>query len=286
VDYGREPSFGVFITPWAADAQQTVELAVHAERVGIDLVTFQDHPYQPRFLDAWTLLCYVAARTERVTLAGDVLNLPLRLPAVLASSVASLDRLSGGRVALGLGAGSFWDAVVAVGGPRRTPGEAVDALEEAIGIIRERWNTDAQGGIFREGRYYSAVGAKRGPAPAHDVPIWIGALKPRMLALTGRVGDGWLPSFARLEGGVRALDEGNARIDDAALAAGREPAAIRRLVNLDQTAPGLLAELALEHGVDTFILAGDDPTAMERFAAETAPEVRALIAAGRATLAS
>ena len=92
VDYGREPSFGVFITPWAADPRQTVGLAVHAETVGLDLVTFQDHPYQPRFLDAWTLLSYVAARTERVTLAGDVLNLPLRLPAVLASSVASLDR--------------------------------------------------------------------------------------------------------------------------------------------------------------------------------------------------
>ena len=70
MDYGREPSFGVFITPWAAEPQQTVELAVHAERVGLDLVTFQDHPYQPRFLDAWTLLSYVAARTERVTLAA------------------------------------------------------------------------------------------------------------------------------------------------------------------------------------------------------------------------
>ena len=166
VDYGREPSFGVFITPWAADPQQTVGLAVHAERVGLDLVTFQDHPYQPRFLDTWTLLSYVAARTERVTLAGDVLNLPLRLPAVLASSVASLDRLSGGRVALGLGAGGFWDAIVAVGGTRRTPGEAVDALEEAIGIIRERWDTERpgrhlpRGTVLLGGRSEARAGAR------------------------------------------------------------------------------------------------------------------------------
>ena len=280
MDYGREPTFGVFMTPFAAQPQGTVELAVHAERVGLDLVTVQDHPYQPRFLDTWTLLSYVAARTERVTLAGDVLNLPLRLPAVLASSVASLDLLSGGRVALGLGAGGFWDAIVAVGGPRRTPGEAVDALEEAIGIIRERWDTTAPGGVFRQGKYYSAVGAKRGPAPAHGVPIWIGAYRPRMLALIGRLGDGWLPSLGRYES-LKELDEGHARIDESALAAGRDPASIRRLANLDASDPDFLADLALSHGIDTFLFASDDPTAIERFARGTAPEVRRLIAAGR-----
>ncbi|MEE3921764.1 LLM class flavin-dependent oxidoreductase [Micromonospora sp. BRA006-A] len=67
------------------------------EQVGLDLVTFQDHPYQPGFLDTWTLMSYVAAATERVRLAGNVLNPPLRQPAVLARSVASLDLLTGGR---------------------------------------------------------------------------------------------------------------------------------------------------------------------------------------------
>ncbi len=51
-DYGHELRFGAFLTP-SADA---VELAVLAEAVGLDLVSFQDHPYQPRFLDTWTLL--------------------------------------------------------------------------------------------------------------------------------------------------------------------------------------------------------------------------------------
>jgi alkanesulfonate monooxygenase SsuD/methylene tetrahydromethanopterin reductase-like flavin-dependent oxidoreductase (luciferase family) len=90
-----------------APATRPVELAVLSERVGLDLVTFQDHPYQAAFHDTWTLLTWVAARTERIQLSGNVLNLPLRPPAVLARAAASLDLLSGGRVGLGLGAGGF-----------------------------------------------------------------------------------------------------------------------------------------------------------------------------------
>lgn len=81
------------------------EPSQESERVGLDLVTFSDHPYQPRFLDTWTLLSWVAAQTRSITVCGNVLNLPLRPPAVLARSAASLDLLSGGRFELGLGAG-------------------------------------------------------------------------------------------------------------------------------------------------------------------------------------
>jgi alkanesulfonate monooxygenase SsuD/methylene tetrahydromethanopterin reductase-like flavin-dependent oxidoreductase (luciferase family) len=96
-DYGHPLLFGSFITPTNGPARQPVELAVLAEDLGFDLVTFQDHPYQPAFHDTWTLLAWVAARTERVHVSGNVLNLPLRSPAVLARAAASLDRLSGGR---------------------------------------------------------------------------------------------------------------------------------------------------------------------------------------------
>src|SRR6478735_12583464 len=119
-DYGLPLEFGTFITPGNDPASTAVALAELSERLGYDLVTFQDHPYQPRFLDSWTLISYVAARTDRVRLAGNVLNLPLRQPAVLARSVASLDLLAGGRIALGLGAGGFWDAIEAYGGTRLT----------------------------------------------------------------------------------------------------------------------------------------------------------------------
>ena len=116
-DYGHDVEFGVFITPASQNAETVVALSTLADRAGLDLVSFQDHPYQARFLDAWTLLSFVAARTSRVRLSANVLNLPLRNPAVVARAVASLDILSGGRAELGIGAGAFWDGIEAMGGP-------------------------------------------------------------------------------------------------------------------------------------------------------------------------
>lgn len=114
--YGHELRFGAFITPTNEPPLRPVELAEVADRAGLDVVTFKDHPYQSRFHDTWTLLSYVAARTRRIRIAGNVLNLPLRPPAVLARSAASLDRLSGGRVEMALGAGGFWQPITAMGG--------------------------------------------------------------------------------------------------------------------------------------------------------------------------
>ncbi|MBO3100900.1 LLM class flavin-dependent oxidoreductase [Cellulomonas fengjieae] len=297
-DYGHDLLFGTFTTPSAAGAQQVIDLAVTADRAGLDLVTFQDHPYQPAFLDTWTLLSYVAARTKSVRLSGNVLSLPLRPPAVLARAVASLDRLSGGRIELGLGAGAFWDGIQGMGGRRLTPGQGVDALREAVTLIRDIWDTDTRGGVRLDGRYYQAAGAKRGPAPAHDVDIWLGAYKPRMLALTGEVADGWLPTFEYLDDGLASLPELNARIDDAALAAGRAPQDVRRLMNVMRVefAPsgrGLLAgppalwveqltDLALTHGITAVLIGGDDAVTLERFAAEVVPAVRDQVGLERA----
>ncbi len=190
-DYGQPLSFGSFLTPSAEDPAHVVDLAVVSERAGLDLVTIQDHPYQSRFLDTWTLLTWIAARTSTVTVSPNVANLPLRGPVILARSAASLDRLSGGRVELGLGSGAFWDAVAANGGPRRSAGQAVTALADAIAVIRALWS-DEKGGAKVDGEYYSLSGAKRGPAPAHDLGIWVGAYGSRMLGLTGRLADGWL----------------------------------------------------------------------------------------------
>ena len=142
VDYGHALEFGSFITPSAANPVAPVALAQVSEASGLDLVTFQDHPYQPAFLDTWTLMTFVAARTDRIRIAPNVLNVPLRPPAVVARSAASLDLLSNGRFDLALGAGGFWDAIEAMGGRRLTPGEAVTALEEAIDVIRELWDTE------------------------------------------------------------------------------------------------------------------------------------------------
>ncbi|HEY2509090.1 MAG TPA: LLM class flavin-dependent oxidoreductase [Streptosporangiaceae bacterium] len=296
-DYGHELLFGSFITPDANAPEQVVALAQLAERVGLDLATFQDHPYQPRFLDTWTLMSYVAAATSRIRLSANVLNLPLRQPVVLARSAASLDLLSGGRLELGIGAGGFWDAIEAAGGRRLTPAQSVDALDEAIAIIRAVWAADERSGIRLPGEHYQVAGAKRGPAPAHDVGIWVGAYKPRMLRLIGRAADGWLPSLPYLSRGIAELPDMNAQIDEAASAAGRAPADVRRLLNITgqftATGSGLLtgppdqwaeelAGFAIDYGISGFIMMGDDPTAVETFGQEVAPTVRDLVAAERA----
>ncbi|MEA2145495.1 MAG: hypothetical protein QOG59_1082 [Solirubrobacteraceae bacterium] len=293
-DYGHDLRFGTFITPQNQRPGDVVALARLTERAGLDLVTFQDHPYQPAFLDTWTLLSWVAARTERVHVAGNVINLPLRQPAVLARAAASLDLLSGGRVELGLGAGAFWDGIEAMGGPRRTPGESVAALEEAIDVIRAIWDPLHGGGVRVEGRHYQVHGARRGPEPDHEIEIWIGAYKPKMLGLTGRKADGWLPSVSYLESGD--LQRGNRKIDEAAVAAGRDPREIRRLLNVNgqfasasrgflQGPPAQwvaeLLQLAVEDGVSGFIVAADDSMIIERFAGEVVPALREEVAAER-----
>lgn len=286
-DYGHPLTFGTFITPTNNPPRVPVALARLSEQLGYDLVTFQDHPYQPAFLDTWTLMSWVAAQTERIHISANVLNLPLRQPAVLARSAASLDLLSEGRIELGLGAGGFWDAIGAMGGPRRTPGEAVDALSEAIDVIRGIWDASERSPLRIDGKFYHVAGGKRGPAPVHDIPIWLGAYKPRMLRLTGRKADGWLPSLAYLKSGD--LARGNEEIDAAARGAGRDPREIRRILNIGgrfaQESGGVLngpsvqwvdelRALARDDGISTFILGSDDPATLEQFAVEVIPALR------------
>ena len=291
MDYGHELVFGTFLTPAVDNPARVIALAQLTEQVGLDLVSFQDHPYQPRLMDAWTLLSVVAAQTQRVKVTTNVANLPLRHPVVLARSVATLDLITGGRVELGLGAGGFLDAVTANAGPRLTTGQSIAALEEAIAIMREVW-TPTGGGIRLPGQHYTVSGAKRGPEPAHDVEIWLGAYKPRMLALTGRLANGWLPTSAYA--GPDQLAAMNKIIDEAAVEAGRDPASVRRLYNVSGRFSGSggflqgseevwidqLAELTMGEGMSTYILGSDDPDDIRRFA-EVAAGVREAVDAAR-----
>ncbi len=295
-DYGHDLLFGTFVTPTNERPQHAVEQALVAERAGLDLVTFQDHPYVPTFHDTWTLISYVAARTERIRLTANVTNLPLRPPAVLARTVATADLLSGGRVELGIGAGGFWDAIETMGGRRLTPGQSIEALEEAVAIIRSLWDAGQPGRLSMEGVHYRVHGAKRGPAPAHSPGIWFGAYKPRLLRTAGRIADGVLPSLPYLPGGAADLAAMNEHIDEGAAAAGRDPRAVRRLLNItgafDQVGTGPLqgppdqwveelTDLALSYGTSGFVLTSDDTATTERFAAEVVPAVRSEVASAR-----
>jgi len=282
MDYGRPIQFGYFVLPDSMRPLRPLELSIRAEELGIDLIGIQDHPYQRRFYDTWTLLTAVAVRTSRVTVFPDVANLPLRPPAMLAKAAASLDLLTGGRVELGLGAGGFWEAIKAMGGPVRTPGEAVSALEEAIEVIRLVWSGGR--GLRFDGKFYQLAGLNAGPVPPHPIGIWLGAYRPRMLSLVGRSADGWVPSLGYLN--TQKMAEAVARVDDAAREAGRDPAAIRRVTNVaaNLTADEI-AELTLELGFDTFVVGGmqeDAEAELREFLENVAPKARELVAEGRA----
>ncbi|HEY0752441.1 MAG TPA: LLM class flavin-dependent oxidoreductase [Ktedonobacteraceae bacterium] len=287
MNYGHPLQFGTFITPFNASPETVVALARRSEELGYDLVTFQDHPYQSEFLDTWTLLAWVAAQTERIHIAANVLNLPLRSPAVMARAAASLDLLSAGRLDLALGAGAFWDAIEAMGGRRLAPGQAVAALAEAIDLIRAIWDESEGRPLSFAGDYYQLNGAQPGPLPAHAIPIWLGAYKPQMLRLIGQKADGWLPSLKYMKPGE--LQSANKLIDEAARQAGRDPREIRRLANIAGqfsssragflNGPGQqwvdeLLPLVVNDGISTFMLMSDDPATLEQFAAEVAPALR------------
>jgi alkanesulfonate monooxygenase SsuD/methylene tetrahydromethanopterin reductase-like flavin-dependent oxidoreductase (luciferase family) len=255
--------FGISVVPLVERLDRTRELARVADEAGVDLVGIQDHPYQHHFFDTWSLIPTLLAETKRVSFFTDVANLPLRPPAVLAKAAASLDLLSGGRFELGLGAGGIADVIANFGGPRRTPGESVEALDEAIDLIRLLWSEERS--VSFEGKYYRLADARPGPQPAHPIGIWVGAFKPRMLRLVGRKADGWLPSLGVLT--REELRAGNDQIDAAAEGAGRDPRSIRRILNLqgligDRPAPRR-AELPVGY------LAGDPPAGPPAWWGET-----------------
>jgi alkanesulfonate monooxygenase SsuD/methylene tetrahydromethanopterin reductase-like flavin-dependent oxidoreductase (luciferase family) len=288
----KQIEFGVSLVPNWEQANLLLNLTQLADREGFDLVGIQDHPYQWRFLDTWTLISWMAPQTSRIRFFPDVANLPLRPPAVLAKAAASLDVLTGGRLELGLGAGGFWDAIVAMGGPRRTPGEALRAIEEAIDVIRLIWSGDR--GRKYEGHFYRLAGVNTGPRPAHDIGIWIGAYGPRMLDLIGRKADGWVPSLLR---GMTAerLADGNRAIDASAVESGRDPGSIRRVLNIGGAIEDVrgedfagpvsfwveeLTRLAVDVGMNAFVFwpAHDEADQITLFAAEVAPAVREAVA--------
>jgi alkanesulfonate monooxygenase SsuD/methylene tetrahydromethanopterin reductase-like flavin-dependent oxidoreductase (luciferase family) len=299
-DYGHDLQFGFFLDPSTGDPQRTLKIARILDDLGYDLIGIQDHPYQQKHYDALALIAYVLGQTSRVRVFPDVANLPLRPPLMLAKQAATLDQLSGGRFDLGLGAGAFWDAIRAMGGPAHEPRQALTALREAIELMRGYWRGQS---LRYSGEFYQAVGARPGPLPAHDIGIWLGVLGPRALRLTGELADGWVPSMAYVPPSQAA--NANAIIDEAARAAGRDPAAIRRIYNLggdvapvtesgsspdDQQIVGprdhwveVLTHLAVDLGFSTFVLWGV-PTAprLRMFIDEIAPAVKERVAETRA----
>ena len=215
--------FGLFLNPSRARVASIVANSRAAEQAGFDYISVQDHPYVSELLDPLVLIGALIGSTERIRFMTNVSNLPLRPPAMLAKAAASLDLLSGGRFELGLGGGRAWDAISALGGPTSPPRQVVQAITSS----RYLWYGETEGVTSLE--LFSLGAPAPGPAPAHRIGIWLGASGPRMLTLLGRRADGWI---APLSTGFETKPAAQDRIDRAAIAAGREPSDIRRVIQL------------------------------------------------------
>ncbi len=292
------PLLGINVHPGVEDPKDAFDRARIADASEIDLITIQDHPYIPYFLDTWTLLSALAGVTSRVHLGTNVSPLPLRPPAMLAKAAASLDVLARGRVELGIGAGGFPKGIASFGGQVLPVGERVAAFEEAIQVIRGLWASRES--FTFDGTYYQFHDTHFGPKPDHAIRIWVGATKPRMLRIAGRLADGVLLSNTWVS--EDRLAGINQVIDDSATSAGRSPDSVRRgynlmgaveLPDLPNTSPeigpktlvmppagwtDLIVRLYQEQGMDTFIfwpLGNNQIPQIEAFAGEIAPAVLA-----------
>jgi alkanesulfonate monooxygenase SsuD/methylene tetrahydromethanopterin reductase-like flavin-dependent oxidoreductase (luciferase family) len=289
-DYGRHLSFGVSLEPSAGTWALTRRLARTAEDSGLDHLAVQDHPYQPGHLDAWTLITYLSAVTDRISFLTGVADLQLRPPVMLAKAAASLSVLTDGRMQLGVGGGGIPDAIASMGGPARRGQDMVTFTEESLGILRTALAGDV---VLLHSPYHAIDGYRAGPVPPKPVELWLGAQKPKMLAVTGRSADGWIAPL-NIYLPPREVPSRQRIIDEAATDAGRAPSTLRRVYNVigvigdhgHGSSPGLvgdvrrwvdtLTEWAVELGFDTFVFwpATDPERQLALFAGEVVPAVR------------
>ncbi|HEY7488629.1 MAG TPA: LLM class flavin-dependent oxidoreductase [Streptosporangiaceae bacterium] len=220
--------FGLGVSASAAPGADPVGDARQAEELGFDFVSTSDHPCgtNPTY-ETWTLLSWLAAGTSRIRIASRVLGVPYRPPAMVAKMAESLDRLSGGRLILGLGGGYSDEEFRAFGLGVPSPRDKVDGMEEAILIARGLWSKP---GFTFEGRLYRTESADLEPKPGRHIPIWLGTYGRRALAVTGRLADGWIPSLGFAPPSAAAAMREH--LLAAATAAGRDPAEITCAYNV------------------------------------------------------
>jgi alkanesulfonate monooxygenase SsuD/methylene tetrahydromethanopterin reductase-like flavin-dependent oxidoreductase (luciferase family) len=220
--------FGLDLPASAEPGRDPVGEARRAEALGFDFVSTSDHPCgSSPTNETWTMLSWVAANTSRIRVASRVLGVPYRPPAMVAKMAETLDRLSAGRLILGLGGGYSDEEFRSFGLKVPTPRDKVDGLAEAIEVTRGLWSE--QGFTF-SGRLYQTAAADLEPKPMHDIPIWLGTFGDRALTLTGRLADGWIPSLGMAP--PERIPAMRSRIHAGARAVGRSPEAITCVYNL------------------------------------------------------
>lgn len=193
----------------SASMENLRTLAQHAEAAGVDSVWVSDHiivpeqiesfyPYHPEgqfptapeqdYLEPLTALTFLAGCTERVQLGTSVLILPYRNALLTAKIVSTLDKLSNGRVLLGIGVGWMEEEFVALGLDTYRKRGAVS--DEYIRAFRELWTSDAP---HFEGEYVRFAHIGFAPKPVRQPPIWVGGHTNAAIRRAARLGDGWHP---------------------------------------------------------------------------------------------
>jgi alkanesulfonate monooxygenase SsuD/methylene tetrahydromethanopterin reductase-like flavin-dependent oxidoreductase (luciferase family) len=237
--------FGLSISPSVLPGTDPADMARMAEGLGFDFVSASDHPCgsEPTY-ETWTMLSWIAAATVRIRVATRVLGVPYRNPAMVAKMAETFARLSGGRLILGLGGGYSDEEFRAFGLGAFSARDKVDGLAEAISIARGLWSQPA---FTYSGRLHHTDGADLEPKPSQPIPIWLGTFGARALQVTGRLADGWIPSY-----GYRPLHEYagmRERVLTAAHEAGRDPAGITCALHMQaQVGEGAIAGPSLVAG--------------------------------------
>jgi F420-dependent oxidoreductase-like protein len=211
---------GVTWAQWLATARA-------CERLGFEGIFTSDHylslvPEEPGSNDAWTLLGALAASTERLRLGTMVSPVTFRSPAVLAKAATTVDRISNGRVDLGMGAG-WWEREHRTHGFAFPPvDERMEMLEEQLEIVHGLWSED----VFSfESRHYAIEEGRFVPKPVQrpHPPIIVGGKGgPRIARLAAR----WADEFNRVGGTPADVRSAFGRVRDAVDAAGRDQASM------------------------------------------------------------
>lgn len=205
----------------AVEAMGYAHLLVYDHVVGADPAVHAGWrgPYDidTTFHEPFVLFGFLAGVTTRLELVTGIIILPQRQTALVAKQAAEVDLLSGGRLRLGVGIG--WNAVEyeALGKDFHDRGVR---SEEQVDLLRRLWTERT---VTFEGRHEQVTGAGLAPLPIQrPIPVWFGVASPKAYARAGRMGDGWFPMVPP---GAH-LDAAKAMVDDAAVAAGRDPATI------------------------------------------------------------
>ncbi|HEX6351724.1 LLM class flavin-dependent oxidoreductase [Actinophytocola sp.] len=235
------------------------------EELGFDQAYIADHigdfraPDGP-FLDGWSLLAAAAVVTSRVAIGPLVNNPILRAPGLLAKQAMTVDQLSGGRLELGMGAGVFEMDHHAVGSPLWPAKERVRRFAEYVSIVDGVMRSLGKPYTF-EGEWYSVRDLPTAPGPVRRPPIVVGGQAPTMLKVAVSHGDVWNTNGqvgAPVADIVARTREQNDRLDELCLAAGRDPATLRRQFLLWDTTDALTSGVSLTELVERLSAAGID----------------------------